>query len=587
MPTSLIDADSMLAIDVGGVNTRAVLFDVVDGRYRFMALGTAPTTANAPYHDISEGVRAALDRLQIIAGRTLVGPDERLIIPSTIDGKGVDSIVATLSAGPPLQVVALGLLEDVSLDSACRLATTTYAKVIDRISLNDHRKPEARMDTILRLRPNLILAAGGTEGGASQSVIKLLESVGLACYLIPENQRPEVLFTGNQALQEEIKSTLGKITPLRFAPNLRPSLEVEQLEAAQSYLAGMFRSVRARQIPGVSELNTWAGGGLLPSATAFGRVIRYLRTLSKESDPNRGVFGIDVGASATTVAASFSGEVNLGVYPYLGLGEGLVDFLERTRVEEIIRWLPMVATESLVREYICTKALYPASLPVTAEDLAFEQALARQAMRVAVRNISPSFPARIKHYGDELLPWFEPIIASGSVLSKAPSLAQSLLMILDGVQPTGITTVWLDQNHLMPALGAAAAVNPLLAVQVIDSSTFLNLGTVITPLSNARTGTPVLKLAMTADSGTETTLEVRQGSLDMLPLPFGQSARLQVTPLHGSDVGMGRPGRGGGVRVVGGALGLVIDARGRPLKLGTDPERRAEAFKKWLWTFGG
>jgi hypothetical protein len=396
-----------------------------------------------------------------------------------------------------------------------------------------------------------------------------------------------VLFTGNQALQEEIRTTLGKITPLRFAPNLRPSLEVEQLEAAQSYLAGIFRSVRARQIPGVSELDTWAGGGLLPSATAFGRVIRYLRTLSKESDPNRGVFGIDVGASATTVAASFSGEVNLGVYPYLGLGEGLVDFLDHTRVEEIIRWLPMVVTESLVREYIYTKALYPASLPVTAEDLTFEQALARQAMRVAVRKISPSFPSRIKHYGEELLPWFEPIIASGSVLTKAPSLAQSLLMLLDGVQPTGITTVWLDQNHLMPALGAAAAVNPLLAVQVIDSSTFLNLGTVITPISNARPGTPVLKLAMTADSGAETTLEVRQGALDMLPLPFGQSARLQVTPLHGSDVGMGRPGRGGGVRVVGGALGLVIDARGRPLNLGSDPERRAEAFKKWLWTFGG
>jgi len=586
MPTSLIDADSLLAIDVGGVNTRAMLFDVVDGRYRFMAMGSAPTTANAPYHDISEGVRAALDRLQTVAGRTLVGPDERLIVPSTVDGTGVDSIVATLSAGPPLQVVALGLLEDVSLESACRLATTTYARVVDRISLNDHRKPEARLDSILRLRPNLILAAGGTEGGASQSVIRLLEAVGLACYLLPENQRPELLFTGNQALQDEIKATLGKITPLRFAPNLRPSLEVEQLEAAQSYLAGIFRTVRGHQIPGVDELNTWAGNGLLPTATAFGRVIRYLRELSKEADPNRGVFGIDVGASATTVAASFSGEVNLGVYPYLGLGENLAEFLEHARVEEVIRWLPMVATESQLREYICTKALYPASIPVTAEDLAFEQALARQAMRVAVRNISSSFPSRIRHYGEELLPGFEPIVASGSVLTRAPSLAQSLLMLLDGVQPTGITTVWLDQNHLMPALGAAAAVNPLLAVQVIDSSTFLNLGTVITPVSNVRPGTPVLRLNMTAENGAETALEVRQGSLEMLPLPFGQSARLQVTPLHGADVGMGRPGRGGGVRVIGGALGLVVDARGRPLRLSNDPERRAEAFKKWLWTFG-
>jgi hypothetical protein len=32
---------------------------------------------------------------------------------------------------------------------------------------------------------------------------------------------------------------------------------------------------------------------------------------------------------------------------------------------------------------------------------------------------------------------------------------------------------------------------------------------------------------------------------------------------------------------------LVIDARGRPLVLPDDAERRYELFKKWLWTLGG
>ena len=64
MATSLVSADSMLAIDVGAVNTRALLFDVVEGRYRFLAMGTAPSTAGAPFRHISEGIHLAIQQLQ-------------------------------------------------------------------------------------------------------------------------------------------------------------------------------------------------------------------------------------------------------------------------------------------------------------------------------------------------------------------------------------------------------------------------------------------------------------------------------------------------------------------------------------------
>ncbi|MEJ2013259.1 MAG: hypothetical protein P8X64_13670 [Anaerolineales bacterium] len=37
--STYLDADTLLAIDVGTVNTRASLFDVVDGRYRLIATG--------------------------------------------------------------------------------------------------------------------------------------------------------------------------------------------------------------------------------------------------------------------------------------------------------------------------------------------------------------------------------------------------------------------------------------------------------------------------------------------------------------------------------------------------------------------
>jgi hypothetical protein len=185
------------------------------------------------------------------------------------------------------------------------------------------------------------------------------------------------------------------------------------------------------------------------------------------------------------------------------------------------------------------------------------------------------------------LPWFEPIVASGSVLTRAPHHAHTLLMLLDGLQPTGVTTLVLDQYHLAPALGAAAAVNPLLTVQVLESSAFLNLGTVIIPVSKAQPGTPVLRIRMTNEAGSETRVDIKQGALEVLPLPIGQPARLHLQPLHRADIGMGGAGRGGSLRVVGGELGVIVDARGRPLRLPEDPSRRREQINKWLWTLGG
>ena len=48
MPEHLVDSDSLLAVDVGTITTRAALFDVVEGNYRFIASGHSSSTAAAP-----------------------------------------------------------------------------------------------------------------------------------------------------------------------------------------------------------------------------------------------------------------------------------------------------------------------------------------------------------------------------------------------------------------------------------------------------------------------------------------------------------------------------------------------------------
>ncbi len=584
MPTSLVNADSLLAIDVGAVTTRAMLFDVVDGRYRFLACGTAPSTARAPFFDIGEGIRRSIDQLQEITGRELVGQDEKLILPSKPNGAGVDTCVASLSAGAPMKVVAIGLLEDISAESAVRLASTTYAQVVDTLSLNDRRQQAARIDTLMRLRPDLVIVAGGTEEGASQSVLSLLEPLGLACYLSPEGQRPEVLYAGNQALVGEVEKLIGSLTRLSVSPNIRPALDVEQLSSAQPELAQVYRSIRIRDINGAQELDEWAGGKLMPTATAFGRMVRFL---SHVYDSAKGVLGVDVGASATVMAAGFTGDLHLGVYPDLGLGANVTGILEHSTLEEIADWLPLDYSPDEIRDYIYNKSLYPHTLPCSHEVLALEGAIARRAMQIGSRRLLEYLPARVRREGNGLLPLFEPIVATGSILTNAPSRGQAMLTLLDGLQPTGVTTVVLDQNNIMPALGAAAQVNSILPVQVLESSTFINLGTVISPYGRAPYGALALRVKVKLEGSSETTLEIKHGTLEVIPLPLGKVANLHLQPLNRFDVGMGGPGRGGSVRVAGGALGVIIDARGRPLRLPKEADRRRELLKKWIWTLGG
>lgn len=575
---------SVLAVDVGEVHTRAILFDIVEGRYRFLAAGIVPSLSTIPDRNIDISVRRAIDQLEEITGRKFLEEGEHLIIPERQDRTGVDAFVVTVSAGPPLKVIAIGLLEDISLRSARNLAQATYSQIVANLSLNDGLKPEERLDRILSHRPDLIVIAGGSENGTSKSLLRLVESVGLACALLPAEERPEVIYAGNQNLSVEVTKMLEPLTKVYLAPNIRPGLESEHLLPAIGIVEEAYRSVLSRLIPGAADLVKSSTTHLHPTAIAFARTIRFL---SKVYDSSKGVLGIDLGASATTIAAAYSGDLTLRVYPQFGIGNELTNLTHPTWLSEVARWVPLEVSAEYIRDYIFNKALYPASVPVTGEDLAIEAALARYLLRESIASASGSFPKGLTRTTAAGLPWFEPIIASGSVLTKTPSPGYSLLILLDALQPVGVTTIVLDQNNLTPALGAAGCLNSLLAVQILESSAFLSLGTVISPVSNARPGTPILRLKVTYESGDEVSFEVKQGNLETLPLPLGQAARIRLQPYQKTDVGLGGPGRGGSLRVVGGALGVVIDARGRPLKLPSDPLRRSDIYKKWLWTLGG
>ena len=577
---------SILLADCGTAMTKAVLLDRTAGQYRFVARGEAPTTAEYPWSDVAAGIRHAVERISEATGRRFFDASGDLISPE-LDRQGVDVFAVTVSASQPLQVVLGGLVRDLSVASIERAAASTYS-LVKAILAGDGRggglSDEERVRTIRDAAPDVICIAGGVEGGAVTPVLELMEAATLACSLIEPELRPCLLYAGNSRLRRQVVDIVGERAELRVADNVRPTLTEENLLSAQAELDALYLQDKMEQLPGIETVSSWSPAPLAPTARAFGRLVQYLWHLG---NPSKGVLGVDVGAANTTVAAAFDGRLSLTVRGDLGIAFGGEQLLQKQGAGAITRWLPKPMSGDEARGLLINKEMRPVSIPQESRELWLEQALAREAIRTTLQVARPGWKPGAAQPYPHLLPLCDTIVVSGGVLAHAPRPGQAALIVLDGLEPIGVSTLVLDAHGLAPALGNVAAVKPLAAVEALDSGCFVNLATVVTPVGHARRGDTILKVRVAYDDGSRFSVEVRYGDLEVLPLVPGQQAVLELRPLHHFDVGLGGPGKAGKRRVSGGLAGLIIDARGRPLRLPSKPKQCQAQMRQWLWDVGG
>jgi len=585
--------ESILAIDVGAVFTKAILVARIEGAYRFVGHGEAPSTVEPPWQDVIAGVDHALEHLAAVTRRSFLDEHGHLITPERPDGKGVDVCVITASAAGPLKLVLVGLSPDVSVSSLQHAAASTYTQVADILTRRgagsvdgqpvQRLTEEDRVRRIYRARPDVVCIVGGTDGGAEAPVMELVDSVALAASLLGEEHRPHVLFAGNASLRTQVAQLIGAEAELRVADNVRPNVDVESLGSTQAELEALYLASKAAALPGFNHLRAWTTLPVLPTSRAIAHVVQYFSL----EETRTGKLAVDVGGASTTVAAARAGLVQLHVRSDLGTSLSARNVLSLCGLDAITRWLPFETTAGEIEAVVTEKELHPTSVSQESHELLIEQALVREAMRLALASAQSSWPVELSGPYPTLLPYLEPIIGSGSALGRAPRPGQAALMMLDALEPIGVTTLVLDTCGLLPALGACALAQPLSTVQALGAGALVTLGTVVTPVGRARRGETILSLRMKYQNGGDLEVEVDAGSLEVLPLPPGQKATLELKPRRNIDVGSG-PGRGGKREVKGGLVGLVIDARGRPLvaSLPADAEKRRERVQQWLWDMG-
>ncbi len=602
---------SILVADCGSSFTRLSLLERVEGGYCFVAHTAVPTTVEPPCSDISIGVRYATEQMAQVTGRSFLSDSGGLIIPET-RGQGVDLFVVTSSAAQPLQVVLAGLVSQVSLASLERAAAGAYVKVLgfiarDYVGDPDRKRPatehsddeawlsdEEKVAMIRQHHPDIVWVAGGTDGGSREPVLELVETIALACTLVDRSPRPSIVYAGNTELRSELVGLVGEEVELEVIDNVRPALEVENLAPAQSAFQAAYVERKLQRLPGIGSLIGWSSAPVLSTAQAMGYLTLYLQRLYESG---KGALCADVGSSATTIAASFpqdKGQAgvlqsSLHVATDLGVGYAAPALLECVGVKAIARWLPFEPEAGEIEKVLLNKGVRPTTIPEDRRELLIEQAAAREALRMVMSRARRHWYYSVPRERWWLTPLLEPIIATGGILGQAPRPGQAVLMLLDAIEPVGVTTIALDPHGLAAALGAVAVAYPLAAVQALeagletlDTGAFLTLATVVAPVGRARPGEVVMRVKITFEQGGELEIEVKYGSLEVLPLRVGEKARLEFKPRRGFSVGRVK----GTVEVSGGIVGLVIDARGRPLRLPSRPEICREQVQRWLWDMG-
>ncbi|MDP2856622.1 MAG: glutamate mutase L, partial [Bacillota bacterium] len=239
---------------------------------------------------------------------------------------------------------------------------------------------------------------------------------------------------------------------------------------------------------------------------------------------------------------------------------------------------------SQVADEVATKMIFPTTLPQDPEDLMIEQAVAREALRLAyeqhkqvaegpprgvgaLERITMSAEQVMKaEMGLEQKPWhkIDLLVGSGGVISHAPKRSQAAMMMLDAFAPEGVVELVVDSVFMLPHLGVLSTILPDVALQVLVKDCLVRLGTAVCLTGAPAAGAGAVTVSGKSSEGRLVNTSVGWGEIRRVPLGPGERFEGRVTPSAHADAGKG-PGRPYDLSAAGGEVGLIIDARGRPV----------------------
>jgi MutL protein len=533
---SPIGAEMSLLVDVGSAWTKAAVVARSRGRWRIVSHVAQPTGWG------EEELRAAL------AGRLAPVADRRVAehIADLLQG------VPRIACHTPRRPGHLGLAavsSELSGDAALRAAESAGWSVVEAATADDGRSLSARLAALQAAEVDVWLLAGGFDEGRADQALEMAGLVAAARGGAPQ----PVVWAGSESLTAEV-SLLFEDGAVRRVANPRPSAHGQNPGPLRHLLEEMLQ--RMVEPGGVRQL----------TPVSFRRGIAELARSSM-----RRILGIDLGAHYLTwVAADEAGAAESRVFADGGLSAR--SLLAPGGAGRLSRMLPLAIDELAVADGLRNLHARPGTIPQTDDELAVTHAAARYLLTQAAGDAG----------GVEGL---DLLVGCGRTIAATPRPAQAAQLLLDGVRPLGVTQLAIDSAGVLPPIGALEDSEIGEGMGVLRDDLLVPLGAAVVT-RGGRSGQLAMRVTLHRTGWPDQApIEVRGGSVHVLPLGRGQTADLEIELAGGVTLGGARQGRRLRATVSGGAVGLILDARDTPLGLPRRTEDRRAVLAGWRDTF--
>lgn len=453
-----------LAIDFGSTYTKLVAIDC--DAEELIGVVQSPTTVA---HDITVGLDRALALLESSTGVKRHDIGERW---------------AASSAAGGLRMVAVGLVPDLTAEAARRAALGAGAKVLRAFAYELSRRDLAEL---ARINPDMILLAGGTDGGDRKTIIRNASALAALELNVP------VVVAGNRAAQDEVEAILkGAGHEVSVVDNVLPELGRLNVDPARSAIRQIFME-RITHAKGLDRAQAFVGRIVMPTPMA---VLEGARLLADGAAGESGLgelVVVDVGGATTDVHSiavgrpSVPGMVPRGLpEPYakrtvegdVGIRINAPAILETAGADRVLAALASTSSPEEIAARVRQLSENPDRVPVDAWEHDLDAALARLAVEIGVGRhagrfetvYTPVGEVRILHGKD--LSSLGTVIGTGGIFAYGRSAGQ----VLEGTRfdpgdPTSLRprdpVLLVDSRYLLFALGLLAPFAPAAALRIM------------------------------------------------------------------------------------------------------------------------
>ena len=454
----------VLVAEIGSTTTVVNAFDHLESENPvFLGQGQAPTSVKEG--DVNIGLQAAIEDMK----KNLHIENEKLEYAN---------MLATSSAAGGLRMTVHGLVYDMTVKAAKEAALGAGAN-IHLITAGKLSKVD--MIKLDRIKPNIILIAGGVDYGERETALYNSELIAASDLDIP------VIYAGNIAVADDVKlifESYSKEKNLHLVPNVYPKIDILNIEPTREVIQDIFEK-HITEAKGMEKIREMVNGPIIPTPGAVMKASKILK------DEIGDLVTIDVGGATTDIHSVTEGteKVNKILVEPEPVAKRTVEgdlgvFINKKNIVDLIKIEKLEKELNMSSEDIEKFTDSDIAIPQTEEHKRFIERLTKEAVIVSINRHAGGYRTYFGSKSDTLafgkdLTAVKWIVGTGGALTRLTAREEILNSIsqfnrADKLLPTAEAKILIDNDYIMASLGVLSSLNKEAAIKLLLKSLKFN-----------------------------------------------------------------------------------------------------------------